>query len=141
MGYYTNYSLEIKGKGPIYNRLMAQVEDVVPNDTYGYSLGALIDDRAESIKWYNYKDDMKALSKEWPNVLFTMKCIGEDHEMWAVHFMNGSHQDCEARITFDEPDMAVLRYIPDAELKAIEERKAELTAQLKKIQDELDSLS
>jgi hypothetical protein len=140
MGYYTNYSLEIKGKGPVYNRLMGQLDMVVPNDVYGYSLSSLVNDEAESIKWYNYEEDMRAMSKDWPNVLFTMKCIGEDHEMWACHFMNGTSKKCDAKITFDEPDMTVLKYIPDAELRAIEERKAELKASIAKMKAELDSL-
>lgn len=140
MGYYTNYTLEIKGKGPIYDRLMSQLDTEVPNENYGYSLEAFVNDRAESIKWYDYKEDMATLSLGWPNVLFTLKCIGEDHEMWVVHFMNGTSQESKARIAFDDPDPKVLRYIPDAELKAVQERKAELKAQLDKIKAELDSL-
>jgi len=140
MGYYTNYTLEVSGKGPIYDRLMREASEIVPNDTYGHSLKDLMNEEVSSIKWYSYRDDMSEVSLQWPNVIFTLKCIGEDHEMWVVHFMNGTYQKSEAKIVYDDPDPAVLRYIPGAEEKVIAERKAELQATLAKVQAELDKL-
>jgi hypothetical protein len=142
MGYYTDYTLEISGQGPIFERLKREAHEVYPGDNvYNYSVQTLINGDTESVKWYGYKDDMKSLSLEWPNVLFTMKCIGEDHEVWAVHFMNGYMQEAEAKITFDDPDPTVLLYRDEAEILAKQERRAELQEMLRKVQEELDSLS
>lgn len=140
MGYYTNYSLEIQGKGPIYDRLRNEACDVYVNEDYGFTVSRLLSGDTDSVKWYDHEEDLRDFSKQYPNVLFTLMCIGEDHEMWAIHAMNGSSQKVDARISFDSPDPGVVRYIPEAELEAIRKRKAELKNSIAEMQAELDSL-
>ena len=61
----------------------------------------------ENYKWYEHEDDMKALSKHFPNVFFTLE--GEDSEdMWKKYFYNGKMQVAEAVVTFAEPDWEYL---------------------------------
>lgn len=68
---------------------------------------ALLSDgsRNESSRWYDYKDDMIALSKRLPDVLFTLSGEGQENDdMWREYYLGGKCQRAEAQITFDEFD-------------------------------------
>lgn len=63
----------------------------------------------------NYYPQMKELSKQFPECVFDLYCVGweesdkfeyeyEEAEEWHCYFKNGKHQFCEARteVVFDE---------------------------------------
>ena len=94
MGYYTDYTLESDNdlftiKTPEFATLFKEV-------TSGYSFPF-----TDSIKWYNWEEDMCAISKRYPSVLFTLTGIGEDSEdQWRAYFKNGLNQTETAVITY-----------------------------------------
>lgn len=94
MGYYTRF--EIK----------ADKESLLPEDwqekiDVNYNGGQFQD----SVKWYNWKDDMKAFSKKYPTVLFTLKGEGEESgDIWVAYFLNGKMQHSKAKIVYEKFD-------------------------------------
>ncbi|QIN94075.1 hypothetical protein PP459_gp158 [Streptomyces phage Wakanda] len=141
MGYYSDYELEIRGKGPIFQRLKDTAHDIDAAGVYNRSLEELINNGLSEVKWYSHEEDIAAISKNWPNVMFVLSALGEDGEQWRVYAMNGKSQNVKGRTVFDDPDMSKFDYLDEAEIQAKEERKAELQAMLRKLQAELDSLS
>ena len=42
------------------------------------------------VNWYNYDEDMRALSEEFPDILFTLNCCGMDlDDIWDAGFCDG----------------------------------------------------
>lgn len=53
----------------------------------------------ESCKWYEYEKDMRKLSEEIKNVLFTLHGEGEESgDIWNAYFLNGKMQKEKASI-------------------------------------------
>lgn len=45
--------------------------------------------------WYNYVENMLDLSTKFPDVLFSVYCVGEDRDdVWTRYFKNGMTQRC-----------------------------------------------
>lgn len=98
MGYYTRFALEIY-TGDDY---ITDYEEVVIEQV-GY------DPFTRLIKWYEFEDDMKEVSKLHPKVVFELRGIGEeDGDLWKAYFQNGKMQMCKARIVYDYFDEARL---------------------------------
>ena len=56
---------------------------------------------ADSCKWYEHESDVKILSKEIKDVLFTLSGEGETSgDLWRKYFLNGKMQTAKAVITF-----------------------------------------
>lgn len=63
----------------------------------------------EDAKWYHYREDLKEFSKGHKNVVFKISGEGEGYgeeikDIWIEYIMNGMHQRCEDKISFDEFD-------------------------------------
>lgn len=80
MGYYTYFSLDIKGDPE-------EVEKVqnfhVPDDDTEFSdpfyINGILDEaRDHDYKWYDWEKDMKKLARKFPNVLFILDGDGEE---------------------------------------------------------------
>jgi hypothetical protein len=146
MGYYTDFTLSAEGKGPVWDKLMRAKDKLVfSSGNYDFVLGEWLDrNYSQNIKWYEYEEDMKQLSKEWPNVLFILEGDGEETgDLWKAWFRNGGMHKLEAKIVFEtiKPDLD--RYLPyDHELdkRLGEQYKKELEAEIAKLQKQLDSL-
>ena len=107
MGYYTNFSLEIKPEQTkerelkIMKAIMAKICDCSPE--------AIADDEAEycfyeAYKWYDHNKDMIEISKQFPDILFILDGTGEDHEdIWRTYYHNGKYEETYARIAFPMP--------------------------------------
>ncbi len=51
--------------------------------------------------WYDHEEDMLALSKQFPQILFELECQGElPDDLWRQFFQNGKTQLCPAYSTF-----------------------------------------
>lgn len=63
----------------------------------------------DSCKWYDWKDDMIAMSTNFPGVLFKLHGDGEEAgDIWDAYFLNGKSQVCKAEIAIPPLDMAAL---------------------------------
>lgn len=63
----------------------------------------------EDCKWYDHDKEMKEISTEHPDVLFTLEGTGESNEdMWITYYKNGKSQESRAHITFDPFDESKL---------------------------------
>ncbi|MCY8191473.1 hypothetical protein MOC62_07625 [Bacillus spizizenii] len=104
MGYYTDYKLEIDPE-PI-----GLLKYLTKNDLLDSYLFHALTDRGSEMKWYDHEDDMKDISKDFPEALFTLNGDGEESgDVWRKYFKNGKMQTCRARIVFDDYDEKELR--------------------------------
>lgn len=98
MGYYTRFDLEIPECESSVDGHKKAISELT---SYGPHFGCFDD----SIKWYDYEEDMRKYSKQHPETLF--KLIGEGEEtgdLWHAYFKNGKMQMCKAVISFPPYD-------------------------------------
>jgi hypothetical protein len=107
MGYYTRYELEVKEGNVKIEDILEQVENKFDGlyyavDEWGKTL--------QETKWYEHDEEMKELSKLFPDVVFKLKGEGEESgDVWINYYKNGKMQSCPAKITFDEFDEIKLK--------------------------------
>jgi hypothetical protein len=95
MGYATNYDIEADQQIPEFDALMTQISEY-----RGWRDGQL-----HEAKWYDHEDHMRALSKQHPSILFTLRGEGEESgDIWVKYFRGGKMQSCTARIVLDPFD-------------------------------------
>lgn len=108
MGYYTDYSLEVRGiqNEDEYIALCEEVKNFYglyvneskPFDTKTYF------STCEEAKWYDHETDMRELSRKFPNMTFCLEGDGEDRDdMWREYYHNGDMEYCAAQIVYKEP--------------------------------------
>jgi hypothetical protein len=111
MGYYTNFTIEIKDApcSPVtrydLDLIAVRFKEVSHQSFYveGSSLGL------DESKWYRHEEDLKRISLEYPSYLFTVYGEGEDTEdLWVKYFLNGKMQSEKAEITYKEFDASKL---------------------------------
>lgn len=103
MGYYTRYKLEVSKK------LQNLLEDNF-SFTYGEGFFEELLNGAEPCKWYDHHEEMTSLSKQYPDILFTLRGIGEETEdNWIKYYKGGKCQIEYAKITFGEFDAKKLK--------------------------------
>lgn len=111
MGYYSYYLLEAEGENEeaFYNDMQ---EDIVVLDNYSTLRDVVeYEDMAynDSCKWYDFKEDMEKISKEYPNTLFTIYRSGEEtSDMERVYFRNGKFEADIPQIRFAGPSERLL---------------------------------
>jgi len=95
MGYYTRYSIDIE------TLQMPSVDEValILQEKTGYSVEYFREaltkgiGYSEEIKWYSVVDDMKDISRAYPNVMFRVEGRGENiGDEWVRYFVNGKVQ-------------------------------------------------
>ncbi len=93
MGYYTRYELEILDGNDYVTEYESEISNLADyNDCFS----------DESIKWYNYEEDMKKYSKKHPNTVFCVSGEGEDNvDIWKAYFKNGKMFKTKAIILFE----------------------------------------
>lgn len=102
MGYNTSYNLTLRNEG---DRFYAIVEALKEKEVVGYALDDFLE-TYDSVKWYDHEQDMKEVSKQFPDIIFELHGEGEDTgDIWDKYFKNGKIQVCRAEIVippFDE---------------------------------------
>lgn len=105
MGYYTYYSCyvidedsygkeKIKRAANQLAKMLGETKEVEDFDFVSW----------DEMKWYEHEDDMKKLSKEFPDMVFELNGSGEDSEdIWKGYFMNGESYYCSGHIEYDPP--------------------------------------
>lgn len=139
MGTYSDFELvAVQGDNSILFWQRYENYEVMVDDD---NLRDLI--RSSEVRWYSWVDDMKDLSKEYPNTLFTVQRIREDNEISVYHFRNGVAENAEPSIEWLEPSESLLRTEPDPEAQdrlnrrnALETKAQELRALLEKVESE-----
>jgi hypothetical protein len=99
MGYQTNYELIVD------NDIAADVEAAILEVSgYQFDCGSLY-----NAKWYDHDEDMREVSKQFPDRVITLYGNGEDaDDQWYAYFKNGKMQWCPAIITYDPFDESKL---------------------------------
>ena len=113
MGYMTAYNLEAKCGNFTEEKLEAINAWLRHNEVIGYALreGTFTGtadlcawDMHDEVKWYEADEDMKELSKAFPDVTFRLHGEGEDHgDVWDYYWLNGHGEICCAVIRMPEP--------------------------------------
>ena len=108
MGYYTDYSLTVRGvqNETEFNALRNEVKNfyglyVNEDEAFDTEVYFPVCDEA---KWYDHETDMRELSRKFPNMTFCLEGDGEDREdMWREYYHNGDMEYCPAQIVYEEP--------------------------------------
>lgn len=132
MGYYTQYSLEIKlmtGEGGCKHALppdakfcpecgrdlsrpyMIDDQVLAFADTFmEYPMRKLLAGGNECWKWYDCEKDMRRISQQFPDYLLTLRGEGEETgDIWVAYFLGGLMQKEIAVITLGEFDPSKLK--------------------------------
>ena len=124
MGYYTDYKVNVYKQDKnvtAYDMLSKMNELQTTNRGIFYPFDGLIQELMEEnwtkqahdfeletddeCKWYEWADDMKDLSKAFPNVIFQVSGEGEEQgDIWRAWIKNGKVVIHEARIVIDPLD-------------------------------------
>ena len=106
MGYYTYYSLNVedeKGKKLPKEKLDAIAQEI--ERLHVFEDGNVEDGYNGYAKWYDFEQDMCALSYKFPGVLFSLYGGGEDSaDMWVEYFLEGSCQYERVEIRYESFD-------------------------------------
>lgn len=94
MGYCTNYTLTIEPRN--------YPEEVLFEQTSYYgALEDFINKEVCGIKWFEHEDDLICISKKYPDLLFVLEGVGEEHpDIWKKYFKNGKSVRYSATISF-----------------------------------------
>lgn len=118
MGYYTCFNISFRKMNnsimivdefdKINDEMGAALANIHPDYFYPYD-SLTIQIESELMKWYEYDEDMRKLSKQFPDFLFILEGDGEDpDDLWRNYYYNGKCQHCPARIEYDPFDMESL---------------------------------
>jgi hypothetical protein len=120
MGYYTTYELDIQGQAANWVQGVDEQGNSV-RVNIGYDHAAIEREivaqsgysslfEGESVKWYDHDEEMKAVSKKYPDLLFTLTGVGEESgDMWCKYYQAGKCQHELARIEYGKFDPAKLK--------------------------------
>lgn len=96
MGYLTSYSLRVIPHSyprEVIAGALTKATGSVGDDSANWDrmfIDELMDGDSEPQKWYGHDNDMVALSKELPDVLFRLSGVGEEQgDEWVKFYLNG----------------------------------------------------
>lgn len=113
MGYYTQFELSVIAR----DRKARDLKDTFYEDVESgkakieyVDLDYLLEGTSDSMKWYEWKEDMQALSEKYPNLIFKLDGMGKEDEVdvWRAYFKNGKHLFQRAELKFEKPDLTQL---------------------------------
>ena len=104
MGYITYHTLTIEPENEDLLREIWGKECNKENSGYVYALSA-DGSVADSCKWYDHDEDMRRISKEYPDTLFHLHGEGEEcGDIWDATYKNGLCHHRQAEIEIDPFD-------------------------------------
>ncbi|CAM0055225.1 hypothetical protein VPHK460_0175 [Vibrio phage K460] len=102
MGYYTDYTVEVENGDPFEEVLDAIKEQ---SDYSGWDGNELRD-----VKWYRYRDDVKYISRRFPDKLIVVSGEGEESgDVWREYFLDGKSHCVKAKFAFEDFDKNKLK--------------------------------
>lgn len=114
MGYNTRYELDVTSTHPYLELNPVKRDEIIAylrkaNENASYCLTDN-GDTSDSGKWYEHEAELKAFSKLYPNLLFTLSGEGEENDdMWKKYFLDGKVQIAKAVITLEAFEESKLR--------------------------------
>ena len=143
MGYYTEYTLaavEGKHKDEFENDLSDEgVESSYGNLLYIFPYG-VGSSTVEPLKWYEHSAEMKAISEEYPDTLFTLDGRGEDGEVWRKYFFNGFAEVVKPTVAYPPPSTQLYSVEANPEKAEKRRRMAEINNEIKRLEEERNQL-
>ena len=111
MGYETRFKLTALTDRNYSQRDYLKVLAEIDPREFSPAADSFEEEFEEPRTWYNYKDDMKKLSLQFPDTYFLLYGTGEEQgDVWKAYFYNGKVQIIKATLTFkDEPIFAEIR--------------------------------
>jgi len=111
MGYYSTFELEIRHlhSGDVVVESLSEkiIEKFRSENEFAeYCLRPNGLSDGES-KWYESEDDLRDLSKGYPELLFVLLGLGEDHERWVTYANNGKSYTEDAKIKITYPKFSI----------------------------------
>ena len=100
MGYYTDFSITIKGEFD-KKEMEEKIEEVTDYcfDEHGNRYH-------QNCKWYDNVENMTELSKFYPNNLFTVDGDGEENgDVWRRVYHNGRQEDIQVETIYADSDL------------------------------------
>lgn len=105
MWYYTRHKLEVKSDN--HMEIIDDFRNTCDNAKYSLTASGGFTD---GCKWYSRIDDLKHISKKYPDTLFILTGEGEDyHDNWREYYMNGKLQRVKGIVTYPEFDVDCLK--------------------------------
>ena len=99
MGYYTNYGVEVEGVDAA-----AATDALIEKSQYRVDKNGDTSFRIWESKWYGWEKDVAAVSKKFPDALFTISGAGEvPEDIWEAWARNGDVEKVSAKIVVPEP--------------------------------------
>jgi len=144
MGYNTRFKAGVSGEGPVLERFYRDAENDKRFGDYDVPLSDFNSQYyvfdGKECKWYSWNDDLKGLSKEYPNLLFTLEGEGEEPgDLWKAWARNGKSVTVDAKITYPEPDLDKVLPIDNTVVEKERQKKVEeIRSKINALQLELD---
>lgn len=129
MGYYTQFELKVCD----YQKLSQQERDSICDviEEFGLDLDGCVEDGwYGDNKWYDHDDDMIAMSKRFPKVVFQLYGNGEDSDdVWMNYYYCGKVQYDALRVSVTiDPFNKLLLVDPDGKPFKIEHETEQFLA-------------
>ena len=150
MGYRTRYSFaSITGENA--DLFKEDFEQELVQCEYG-PLNVVFHDglfcAGEEIKWYDWREDLKQISEDYPNTLFELDGEGESSgDIWRAYARNGEVQVAKASLAFDPPsdellnNVAMLEKISEVvKRRRLMDQRIDLLQQKEDIERQLEEL-
>lgn len=111
MGYYTDFSLyakTLRTHKPVSQEVRGEINDYFEaqgdNSQLFYLEWSIFNQYwYDHAKWYDRDEEMKELSKCFPDVVFWLEGMGEDaDEKWREYYWNGNEEDAKVTTTYSE---------------------------------------
>lgn len=108
MGYTTYFTVSRNDGKPFTDAEAAALDGLGVFDTFEDNFYPLYMEGAA--KWYSWVEDMKELSKIFPETVFKLHGEGEENDdLWDAYFKNGKEQECRADIIYPDYDEEKLK--------------------------------
>jgi hypothetical protein len=109
MGYYTDHTITLK-QGEVAHDKKEEIRKALDEISDGYNFennsdGGELEITLWDAKWYSHEEDMRELSKKYPDLVFQIKGEGEESgDLWIEYYKNGKMQEAPAKIVYDDFD-------------------------------------
>lgn len=97
----------VTGAKPDLKQILSDLDNIVPDETFSIRGDTFVAE--QECRWSSIEDDMRRLSRVFPNMLFTVKWDVPDYGEGPVqdYFVDGKHQ--RAVLTFSPFDESKLK--------------------------------